>query len=59
MDINDLCENPEEHGFNKVISCDKCGSKLYCNPNFDPPSCMTCFPESWGSGLPDLPEEPQ
>jgi len=47
MDINDLCDKPEEHGFNKVFTCDKCGSKLHCDKDFDPPACMTCYPELW------------
>jgi len=47
IDIDELCKNPEENGFNKKFHCDRCGSTLYCAPDFDPPGCGVCNPELW------------
>lgn len=48
ISIDGLICKPEENGLTKVVHCDRCGGKLYCKPDFDPPSCMTCNPEMWG-----------
>lgn len=50
LDFDDLVENPEENGFSKVVSCDRCGSQLFCSPDFDPPGCPCCSPELWNGG---------
>lgn len=47
IDIDELCENPQMHGFTKDFRCDRCGLVLACTPDFDPPSCPTCNPEDW------------
>ena len=45
--FEDLCNNPQEHGFTKIFRCDRCASVTYCAPDFDPPSCPQCNPEQW------------
>lgn len=48
LSLERLIERPEENGMTRVFTCDRCGDKTFCKPDFDPPSCMTCNPELWG-----------
>lgn len=50
LDLNDLTENPEAHGFVRV-HCDKCGQENYYDPEFAKTmtQCFGCMPDG---GLP-------